>query len=208
MTDDRPSTGGKNPLLVPLVVVSMIAIALGVAVVVLVTRERSTPVPPSPSPVGVAPAAQAPAPTPAPAPAPAKDVPPPRGKVGQRVESAGLGITVEKVVHEPQTYKDQVTIGPDQRYVAMLIAVENSTGGNAQLFPSQFTLRDDQGFTYNQLGVHGTMPALEWRTLANRETTRGYADFLVPKAAKGLVLVYADVSRGNGAQPIQIELGE
>jgi hypothetical protein len=131
----------------------------------------------------------------------------PHGRVGQRVESGGFGITVEKQINEPQTYKDQVTIGANERYLALLVLVENNTGGNAQLFPSQFILKDDQGFTYDQLGIHGTMPVLEWQTLGNRQSVRGHVDFVVPKSAKGLTLVYGDTSR-EGSQPVQIDLGK
>jgi len=48
------------------------------------------------------------------------------------------------------------------------------------------------------------MPTLEWRTLANRETVRGYVDFVVPKSAKELSLIYT----GTSSRPIRIELGE
>jgi hypothetical protein len=85
--------------------------------------------------------------------------------------------------------------------------VENDSGGNAGLFPSTFRLQDDQGFEYQQLGIHGTMPVLEWRTMGNREQVRGHVDFLIPKSAKGLTLIYADTSR-EGAQPIHVQLDQ
>jgi hypothetical protein len=189
----------RNPLMLPLFAISSVALLEAVVIVLLLTSRSSQRV----SAVTLTPALATPsAPSESSATAPAA----PRGKVGERVESGGFGITVEKVVNEPQTYKDQVTIGPDQRYLALLLRIENNTGANAQLFPSQFVLKDDQGFTYDQLGIHGTMPALEWRTLANRETVRGHADFLVPKTAKHLTLIYGDTSQVKDGQPIQIDV--
>jgi len=87
------------------------------------------------------------------------------------------------------------------------VLVDNNTGGNATLFPSQFVLRDAAGYQYDRLSLHGTMPALEWQTLGNREHVRGYVDFVVPDSAKGLTLVYGDTS-GPKTQPIRIELEE
>jgi hypothetical protein len=202
----------RNPLTLPLIAVSAVAVLEAILLgVLLLQREQPAGAVTAQAPVAVnAPSAApaAPAATPATANVPAKSEAPPRGKVGERVESAGFGITVEKLLTEPQTYKDQVRVGPEQRYLAMLLRIDNNTGGNAQLFPSQFTLKDEQGFAYEQLGIHGTMPVLEWRTMANRETARGHVDFVVPKSAKGLMLLYSDVSHGNGAQPIQIDLGQ
>jgi hypothetical protein len=188
--------------MLPLFAISGVALLEAVVIVVLLLRgDRPTESIPTVAP-SPAVAATANAPSPLPATAPSA----PHGKVGERVESGGLAITAEKVLNEPQTYKDQVTSGPDQRYLALLLRIDNETGGNAQLFPSQFVLKDDQGFTYDQLGLHGTMPALEWRTLANRETIRGHVDFLVPKTVKRLTLVYGDTSQVKDGQPIQIDI--
>jgi len=192
----------RNPLMLPLFAISSVALIEAVVIVVLLFR-GDRPIQSIPT-VAMSPALAATADAPSPSPTTAPSAP--HWKIGERVESGGLAITAEKVLNEPQTYKDQVTISPAERYVALLVRIDNETGGNAQLFPSQFALKEDQGFTYDQLGVHGTMPALEWRTLGNRETVRGYVDFVVPKSAKGLTLVYGDTSQSKGGQPIQIDI--
>jgi len=126
-------------LLIPLATVSVVALAEAVALVFVLARQPApvvaTGAPTSPP----APTASAPAP---PDTSRAPAAPPPRGKSGQRVASGGFGITVEKVLHEPLTYKDMTKIGPDERYVALLVAADNASGGNAQLFPAQFRLQD------------------------------------------------------------------
>ena len=168
-----------NPLALPLVAVSLVAAAEGVALVVVLTRRQP--------PVAARPVER---------PAPANESP-----------AAGFGITVERILHEPATFKEMARIGPDERYLALLIAADNNSGGNAQLFPSQFRLQDAQGYGYDPLNLKLTMPALEWRTLGNRETARGHVDFVVPKSAKGLTLVYTGLPRDD-APPIHVELGE
>ncbi len=128
------------------------------------------------------------------------------GKKGERVESAGFGITVEQINHEP-AYKSLADWGTDYRYLALLIVVENNTGGNAELLPATFRLQDDQGYPYKQLGLKLTEPKLGITVLGNREKVRGYLDFVVPKTAKGLKLVYWGVPT-RSSQPIHVDLGE
>ena len=199
------SPARRNPLVLPVVILAVVAAAEAVAVAVLlgvVLRRGEVVVPSAPAPIVARPEDAAAAAAP-----PSNAAAVSRGKVGQRqFDSAGLGITVEKILHEPATYKDMVRVGPDERYIAMLVLADNNTGRNAQLFPSQFRLQDKQGFGYDPLGIKGTMPALEWRTLGNRETVRGYIDFVVPKDAAGLTLIYSGVP--SGGAPIQVVLGE
>jgi hypothetical protein len=116
--------------------------------------------------------------------------------------AAGFAITLEKIVTEP-TYKEFRTISKDQRYIALLLAIENNTGANDTLYPSQFSLKDPQGFNYDPLNLHLMPQSLEWRSMGNRETLRGYTDFIVPASAKNLTLVYP-----RDPQPIQIDLDE
>jgi len=194
------SSARRNPLLLPTIIVSIVAGLEAVAIAFLLANLSRAPAG-TPTVAASAPAASI-APQPATGPAPAGKSEPSRGKQGQKVVSGGFAITVEKIVHEP-TYKELASIGQDQRYLALLVAVENDTGHNADIYPSQFTLKDSQGFNYDRMNLQLTTPALEWRTLGNRETAKGYVNFAVPKAAKGLVLVYP-----REPQPIYIELTE
>jgi hypothetical protein len=129
-----------------------------------------------------------------------------RGRKGQRVESAGFGITVDEVTADA-TYPNLLTLGPEQRYLALRLVVDNNTGGNAGLFPALFRLQDENGFEYARLNLPLKMPTLEWRTMGNRESIRGYIDFVVPTSAMGLKLVYSHLPAA-GSKPIHIELGE
>ena len=224
----------KNPLVLPLIIVSVVAGVEAVALVMLASRDRAAPppvqqatapppvqqttVPPAVQQTTAAPPVQQANPPPAQAPAdhapPVKVAPPAtapstpsegvaRGRKGQRVESAGFGITVEELTDQP-TYPNLLTLGPDERYLALLVVVDNNTGGNVGLYPAQFVLHDNKGFEYDR-GLPVKQPTLEWRTMGNRESIRGYIDFVVPKSAKGLTLIYSDVPAA-GSKPIHIEL--
>jgi hypothetical protein len=210
----------RNPLALPLLIVSLVAGVEAVALLALVSRRphaqpvvQQASLPPPPTQPG--PQAQFPAP-PAESAAPASAAPPTtlpaspsdgvaRGRKGQRVESAGFGITVEEITDQP-TYPNLLTLGPDARYLALLVVVDNNTGGNVGLYPAQFILHDEKGFEYDR-GLPVKQPTLEWRTMGNRESIRGYIDFVVPKSAKGLTLIYSDVPAA-GSKPIHIELEE
>ena len=206
----------RNPLALPLVVVSIVAVVEAIALVVVLTREpkpapvvQVTAAPPAPA-AGAGPPT-APAPALAPVARPTADPSTPaegvaRGKRGEPVDSDGFAVTVEELTDEP-TYKDMARVGPDERYLALLLLVENKTGGNAGLFPAQFRLQDEKGFEYQRLTLPVKQPLLEWRTMGNRESVRGYVDFVVPKSAKGLKLVYPDPG-ARGAKPIHVDLGE
>jgi hypothetical protein len=187
-------------MMIVCIVAGLEAVAIAFLLANVLSRAPATSQSVAGSNVSAPPAAS---PTNGPAPAPAVGrAEPSRGKQGQKVASGGFAITVEKIVHEP-TYKELASIGPDQRYLALLVAVENDTGHNADVYPSQFTLKDGQGYNYDRLNLQLTIPALEWRRIGNRETAKGYVNFAVPKAAKGLVLVYP-----REPQPIYIELAE
>ncbi len=178
-----------NPLFLPLVIVSSLALAeaIGLVIVlVMLARQGPSPAPPG---VGTAGTARPPAEM-------------PHGKRGERVESAGFAITLEKIVYRPPS--DPLgEVGPERRYLALLLLVENNTGGNLSFYPVQFRLQDSQSYEYQPLAMKLIAPALEWRNLGNRETVRGYVDFIVPKSAKGLSLIYTHL-----AQPIHVDLDE
>lgn len=207
-----------NPLLLPLLLVSSFAVAQTVALVILaVMLARQVTAPPLVSPPDTANASGAgaaaargsegTAPRGGAAVSTAREVPPtagesPHGKRGQRVDSAGFAITVEKIVDQPPS--DPLGyVGPETRYLALLLLVENNTGANISFYPVMFRLQDSESYEYQPLAMKLTAPALEWRNLGNRETVRGYIDFIVPRSSKGLTLVYTQL-----AQPIHIDLDE
>jgi hypothetical protein len=219
-----PSRYGRrrtaNPLALPLVAVSLVAVIEAIVLAVVLSRGGTPPAATGSAPTAAAapsspadaaassPAAAATTDSAAAAPGskPAADADGvSRGKRGERVDSGGFGITVEEITDQPTPeLKGMARVGPDERYMALLIAADNKTGGNADVYPVQFRIEDERGFGYDPLNLKVKMPALEWRTLGNRETVRGYVDFVLPKSAKGLHLIYT----GTKSRPIRIDLGE
>lgn len=214
-TTPAVSSRSVNPLLLALVVVSCVALAE--AAVILVMLAGRSPSPTSPTAAGVtvtnagggsaeralAGAGARGAGEVAGAgmtQAPSKDMV--RGKRGERVESRGFAITVEKINDKPVS--DPLgQVGPEQRYLALLLLVENNTGDNISFYDTSFRMQDGQSFEYKPLAMKLTGPALGWRNLGNRETMRGWVDFIVPKSSTGLELIYTHL-----AQPIHVELGD
>ena len=204
-----------NPLFLPMVIVSSLAVAeaIGLVIVlVMLARQGPSPAPPGVGTAGMASGGGASAAGRGSGPAGAAAVPAagtarpptemPHGKRGERVESAGFAITLEKIVDRPPS--DPLgQVGPERRYLALLLLVENNTGSNVSFYPVQFRLQDSQSYEYKPLAMKLIAPALDWRNLGNRETVRGYVDFIVPRSAKGLSLIYTHL-----AQPIHVDLDE
>lgn len=217
MSRTTPEVAARNnkPLLLALVVVSCVAIAEAVVIVVMLAGRSPSPVSPTvaggtvtkaggdsaeraPTGAGARGAGEVTGAVKTAA-APAGTV---RGKRGERVDSGGFAITVEKINDRPVS--DPLSqVGPEQRYLALLVLVENHTGGNVSFYDTSFRMQDSQSFEFKPLAMKLTGPALGWRNLGNRETMRGWVDFIVPKSSKGLELIYTHL-----AQPIHVELGD
>lgn len=213
-TSQAPARSSK-PLLLALAVVSCVAVAEAAVIVVLLAGRGPSPAAPAAgggtaaiagggSAERASPGAEArsagqvtgPVKTAAAAPGLV------RGKRGQRVDSGGFAITVEKINDKPVS--DPLSqVGPEQRYLALLVLVENHTGSNVSFYDTSFRMQDSQSFEFKPLAMKLTGPALGWRNLGNRETMRGWVDFIVPRSSKGLELIYTHL-----AQPIHVELGE
>lgn len=129
-----------------------------------------------------------------------------RGKVGERVESGGLALTVAGVTDEP-AYKEINTPPPTQKFVGVELVLENNSGQDHRYFGVNFTLKDDRdrAYTARILGAHE--PALEHGTIVTGEKLRGHLAFVVPKEATGLTLVYGSNTAPARYRPIHIDLG-
>ena len=142
------------------------------------------------------------APAPAPAPAPPRAPAIARGKVGQRVESAGFAITVVAASNKPRF--DIFAPRPDEKFVDCDVLLENAAAKGFDYFSNQFKIQDDQSrvFTGGALGVGD--PQLGYGTIVQGNKVRGHVAFIVPKDAKGLALTYPV----EDARAIHIDLGQ
>ena len=208
MPDESPRKAEGNRLLLPLVGVSVLCVAEAVVIAFLLGRGGAPP----PSPTASAPELPAAvSPTAPPAAAAQKDGPAPgpavvRGKVGHRIESAGLALTVVGVTNEPR-YKEVTAPPPTQKFVGVEVVMENNAGGPHPYYSTSFRIKDgrDRSYTAGGLGVGD--PPLGYGTIVTGEKVRGHLAFVVPKEATGLTLTYGPNEAPPTYRPIHIELG-
>ena len=129
------------------------------------------------------------------------------GKVGDRVESAGVALTVVAVTHEPR-YKEIFTPAAGQQFVGVEVLLENTGTQPHKYFSTGFQLKDPQSRTYNGNALGVADPPLGYGTLVPTEKVRGHLAFVVSKEATGLTLTYTSGDAGPGDRPIYIELGQ
>ena len=206
---------GRNRLLLPLVAVSALCVVQAVVIAFLLGRGGADGQ--AAVPGGVSTPSNTPYPSPSSAPAVVADTPsqaaPPggpaitRGKRGERVESAGLAVTVVSVTHEPR-FKEINTPPPTQKFVGVEVVLENSGAAAHRYFSTSFNVKDDQDRVYGSRALGAGDPELGFGTVVPGEKVRGHLAFVVPKEAKGLTLTYGGGDMPRGYRPIHIELGQ
>lgn len=153
----------------------------------------------------------APKPTapPATATTPPKPTEPPKpsvAKVGDRVESAGVAITVAKVDKAAafgQFFKPKA----GNTYLATEVIVENAGRDSSTPYnPLYFKVKDSDGFEYTT-ALTGPEPLLKTGELAKGEKARGWIAYEVKSEAKGFSLSYQPIVIFGGYQVIRIDLG-
>ena len=131
----------------------------------------------------------------------------PRGKVGERVESAGVVLTVVSVSNDPDpALQNILDLGEDEKYIAVEVLLENNTGNSFFYGSAQFKLKDENGFEYEG-SLPYREPSMGFGTIVNREKVRGFLSYIVPKSATSLNLIY-QLGGGSDYQTIYIDLGQ
>jgi hypothetical protein len=128
--------------------------------------------------------------------------------VGQRVESAGLAITVVGVTNEPR-FKEVTAPPVSQKFVGVEVLLENNGNSGHPYFSTNFKIKDPQDRAYASGGLGVGDPPLDWGTIVPGEKVRGHVAFVLPKDANGLTLAYMPPGGGPaGYRPIHIDLGQ
>ena len=210
MADGLPER--RNTLLIPLLAVSAICVVEAVVIAFLAGRGSSPSTPAARGAASPAPATHAPAPDPSPSTAPPDSgsaVPAiVRGKVGERVVSGGLALTVMGVTNVPR-YKEVTAPPATQKFVGVDVVIENNSSQAHQYFSTSFKIKDPKDRVYASGGLGVGDPPLEWGTVVQGEKVRGHVAFVVPKEASGLTLVYMPAGGGPANyRPIHIDLGQ
>jgi hypothetical protein len=116
-------------------------------------------------------------------------------RVGDRVESGGVTLTVVKVEKKAELSQFQKAKAGNTFVVAEVL-LENVSADKAPHNPFYFRVKDADGFEYNT--AIGADQSLQSGDLAKGDKARGNVAFEVKEASKGLVLEYKPIVIGGG----------
>lgn len=169
------------------------------------TQAKAQPVAETkPTSVPAATGVPAPAATKAPAP-PATPKAPDHGTVGQKVTSAGVGLSVVNVKRTSDSGNQFIKPKEGNEYLIVEVVIENEGRDKTPYNPMYFKVKDGEGFEYNvtMLMLDNDLKSGE---LAQGEKARGLVPFEIPKTAKGLTMSYQPIVILGGYQPIKFKL--
>jgi hypothetical protein len=124
--------------------------------------------------------------------------------VGQRIESAGIALTVNSVEKKGEL-NQFMKAKPERTYLIADVTLENATRERAPYNPLYFKVKDAEGYEYSGSAI-GDDKALKSGELASGERARGTVAFDVPSSAKGLVLSYQPLVILGGYEVLRVEL--
>ncbi len=192
----------------PLVTIYMVAILAITAAGCGSQKSASAPTAPptgatqTPASVG---ATQVPTPAATPTPTAAPKGPE-IGKVGQKVTSAGISLTVHSVKRTSDSGNQLIVPKQGNEYLVVEVTIENESRETSPYNPLYFKVKDSDSFEYNVSLMPMIGNALKSGELAQGEKARGTVTFEIPKTVKGLVLSYQPLVILGGYQPIRIKL--
>lgn len=130
----------------------------------------------------------------------------PVGLIGERVESAGVGLTV-KGVSQSGSINDFLVADEGKVYVVADVLIENARPDTEISYNVlYFVVKDSEGFEYNPQLV-GPDPALGSGDLVAGDLVRGNVALEVPQAAAGIIMTFDAFSLFDDEQPIRFDLG-
>lgn len=130
----------------------------------------------------------------------------PAGKVGEKVESAGIAFIVLEVKQtdgEGFTSAKEGNTLFDIEVIIQNVSREETTPYN----PFYFKVKDKDGFEYNTT-LTAFDPALQSGELEMGDVVRGHVTFEVKKDAQDLIVTYEPIVLFGGYAPIRISLTE
>lgn len=172
-----------------LAVVGFVVIALVAIVVIVAVRSPSQTVTTA---------------TPKPAPPKAEEKAGTPARIGERVESAGIALTVNSV-NRADTLGQIMRAKPGRIFIVVDVSLESSARDKAPYNPLYFKVKDGNGYEYNGSSI-GADNSLKSGELNQGEKVRGTVAFDVPTEAKGLVLSYQPLVIFGGYQTIRVAL--
>ncbi|MEM3460019.1 MAG: DUF4352 domain-containing protein [Candidatus Micrarchaeaceae archaeon] len=178
-----------------------------IQVVITATPERSAPSTVEPTNTPLSTRTPRPTDTPKPTETPRSLPTQSVGKVGQRMESAGIAITVNKVSKVKQV-SEYIMPEAGKIYLVLDVLIENvSRIEETPYNPLYFMLKDQENFDYD-VSLFAPEPSLKAGTLRKGDKARGNVAFEVPINSKGFIVRYEPLVLFGGYQPIRISLGQ
>jgi hypothetical protein len=128
------------------------------------------------------------------------------GRVGQRMEEAGVALTVNGLGRAP-SMGQLFPAYPGTVDAIIDVTIENTGREQAQYNPLYLKVKDADGFEDNgSLVRDGDDQSVKSGDLARGERVRGTAALEVPAGARGLVTPYRPIVILDGYQPIRVAL--
>lgn len=127
------------------------------------------------------------------------------GKVGERVESNGIALTVNSV-SAVDNVSDVFKPKEGNIFLVVDVTIESVDKDAAAYNPLYFDVKDADGFEYSY-NFTSPDPTLKSGELSPGEKARGNVAFEVPAGALGLVLSYKAIDF-SGDDAIEFELGD
>jgi hypothetical protein len=128
------------------------------------------------------------------------------GKIGEKVVSGGIGLTVLAITTPASISNGVFTPDAANKYVDIEVVIENIEGSDEYPYnPLYFKLKDSNGYEYST-AFGSVEPSLKSGTLPKGDLVRGHVTFEVAKDAVGLVVSYEPMVIFGGYETISISL--
>lgn len=128
--------------------------------------------------------------------------------IGDRVESAGIALTVVSVTKADQISTFLKPSSPEKEYLVIEVIIENTSRDQpAPYNPLYFKVKDADAYEYNT-AILAPDPALQSGELAKGAKVRGKVAFEVPKTATGFVVSYQPLVILGGYETIYVDLSQ
>lgn len=128
----------------------------------------------------------------------------PVGKVGDRLESAGIALVINSVERVTSLGEFQ-DADPGREYLILDVSLENTDRDEADYSPVYFKVKDTEGYEYNAT-YNSADTSLKSGTLLRGEQVRGKVAIDIPRGLGGLVASFEPSVLFGGYQVIRVNL--
>jgi len=125
--------------------------------------------------------------------------------VGQRVESGGIALTVEKVERRSELVRYQ-DVPTGREFLVAEVLIETTGHDEAPYNPLYFMVKNDEGVEHSASVVNPLPDSLKSGKLERGQKIRGTVVFEIEQGGTGLVLSYEPTGIGGEYKVIRVDL--